>query len=86
MARNRVSLSSSAPDVYRAIAALDRSVDFDPALRHQRARLSRVTLPANVPRATFVWIAASALAIDSRTPLFSALTAQNAHAPTRVNL
>jgi AhpD family alkylhydroperoxidase len=33
MTRNRISLSSSAPDIYRAIAALDHSVDFDPALR-----------------------------------------------------
>ncbi len=32
MPTSRISFSSAAPDVYRAIDALDSSVDFDPAL------------------------------------------------------
>jgi AhpD family alkylhydroperoxidase len=33
MSTNRIPMSSSAREVYRAIDALDNSVDFDPALR-----------------------------------------------------
>jgi AhpD family alkylhydroperoxidase len=33
MTSSRISLGAAAPAVYRAIASLDRSVDFDPALR-----------------------------------------------------
>jgi AhpD family alkylhydroperoxidase len=38
MTTHRISLSSAARDVYRAIAALDRSVDFDPSL-HELIRI-----------------------------------------------
>jgi AhpD family alkylhydroperoxidase len=43
MATKRLSLGSAAPGVYRAIASLDDSVDFDPALQELvRIRASQI--------------------------------------------
>src|SRR6516165_2319721 len=43
MITSRIELSSAAPAVYRAIAALDDSTDFDPALRELvRVRASQI--------------------------------------------